>query len=267
MMNSQDFMILEHFMHENPNAHKVLQAAIDNHYKELGIGAHDIKNLISFISSTYQFITHQHPETKNYEFWEDMGNTIRLLTHFMERTSLCRYCVKPVFDSVTIHNILYQLPDEADLLYPDTERDFVFDVEPRPIQVWADPQHLIMALNELISNAFDATQLNDTIFISAHTNHQESEIQISIANPGALPPIECIDPSQNKTIPQSYPSTSVDILCQAFYSTKENHAGIGLNIVHNICLTHHGSIKFEQTENMTTAILTLPIYKNTSVNP
>lgn len=260
MINAQDYMVLENLKIKNPDAHEILQNTIMDHYKVLGIGAHDIKNLISFISSSYQFISHQHPETQTFDFWSDMGNTIQSLTQFMERTTLCRYCINPTFSPITLQNLLYQLPDEADNLYPDTERDFVFDVDPRTIKVMGDAQHLMMALNELVSNAFDATDNNDIIYICTHTDLEEKQISISISNRGMLPPIECIDPAHSKTVPVSYPNTTAEVLCRAFYTTKENHPGVGLYIAQKVCLTHHATLKFRQNEDMTSAILTLPVY-------
>lgn len=231
----------------------------DEYYNAIGKASHELKNMISFVSSSYQLISLQHPEVTDFEFWSEMGTAINDMIKFMERTSLCRYCLKPDFAPVDINELLYRLPDEADELYPDADRNFDFQVDRRQMLVNGDASHLMSALKEITANCYDATADGDTITVTASPNTDNTKVIITITNKGLFPEISFHKPGTSEfTVHQP---TDASILCSPFYTTKQKHTGLGLSIANLVCLMHNGSLTFhnQHLENESCVCITLPL--------
>lgn len=258
-MNKKDYDALNRLKEESPKLKELLDKETAAHYKNLSIASHEILNHLSFIGSSYQIISSKYPETKDFKFWDNMGTSINKLTEFMQRTSLCRYCVFPQKSPVLINEILYQLPDEADNRYPDEDRLFSFNVEDKKIEINADREHILIAFNELIANSYDATQNNDTISICSHLSEDLTTYTITVSNEGHLPEI-CLPLTFGQTSDDATHSPDdMEILTRAFYTTKNNHCGLGLYIAMIVCTAHNGNLSVSQDYQSTHFHIKLPV--------
>lgn len=264
MMTIDNYKTLENLKDSNPAAYDALIESSDAHLGSLGFASHEIKNMVSFMNSSYQLISRQHPETADFRFWKEFGDNINHLIYFMDRTSVYRYCIKNTLSLVNIMDLLYKLPDEADNRHPDTERDFKFNMQTEISQsasVLADSEHMLIALNEIIDNCYDATCEGDTITISATIEDREISsnrfLHIAISNPGFFPDIEYSEPGS--TNHNTFVPTDATMLCKPFYTTKPKRTGLGLSIAHNVCMSHNGEITFSQDGNTSTVHIYLPI--------
>lgn len=229
----------------------------DDYYETVGIASHKLKNMISFVSSSYQLISIQHPESLDFDFWNEIGTALEDMVTFMEKTSLCRYCLKPEFNSISINEILYNIPDETDELYPDSDRLFDFHIDHREMLVSGDAAQLTSAFKEITANCYDVTSDGDTITISAVPNADNSRVTITITNTGHFPEIYLHKPgSLESTV---HTPTDASILCKPFYTTKEKHFGIGLTIVGLVLHMHNGNITFHQYDDKSSVCITLPL--------
>ncbi len=229
----------------------------DDYYETIKTASHELKNMISFVSSSYQLISLQHPEVFDFDFWSEMGTAIDDMVKFIEKTSLCRYCFKPEFASVSINEILYGIPDETDELYPDSDRCFDFHIDRREMLVTGDASQLTSAFKEITANCYDVTAEGDTITISAEPDADNSYVTITITNNGHFPPIDFHKPgSSEHTI---YLPTDASILCKPFYTTKTKHFGLGLTIANLVLHMHNGNLTFKQSEDKSIVCITLPL--------
>lgn len=229
----------------------------DDYYETIGAASHELKNIISFLSSSYQLISLQHPEVSNFDFWSEMGTAIDDMIKFMEETSQCRYCLRPELSSLSINEILYSLPDETDELYPDSDRHFDFHIDRREMFVTGDATQLTRAFREITANCYDATSDGDTIIISATPDANNSHVTITITNNGYFPKIDFHKPGTSEhTI---HPSTDASILCKPFYTTKTKHFGTGLTIASLTFHMHNGNLTFQQFEDKSSVCITLPL--------
>lgn len=234
----------------------LLSAFAEDNYKAAANGAHMLKNIISVLNSSYQLAAALHPDLKDTAAWEQIQHSIRDLITFMDRTTSYRYCLKPDFHPIAIDELLFRLPDEADESHPNDIRNFCFDVSPHKMLINGDAAHLLAALNEIVTNCYEATADNDTITIDAHPC-STSDVSITLSNKGTFPQIDLCDP--NGSLNGPYHPTDSAILCRPFYSTKKNHIGIGLAIVSRVCSLHNGHLSFVQDGDMCRVTIQLPL--------
>lgn len=249
-----------------PEIYRLIAALAEDSCQTSGNGSHMLKNIISVLNSSYQLTAALHPELKESMSWEQMGASIQDLITFMDKTTLYRHCLKPAFRPISVNELIFQLPDEADELHPNELRNFCFDISrSQEMIVNGDRSHLLAALNEVITNCYEATQENDTITIYAHPDNAAQYVSIIISNQGTFPKTD--DEHFNIAALSdagSHDSADKTFLCQPFYSTKKNHIGIGLSIVLRVCRLHNGHVSFTQDGSICRVKIQLPLANLTS---
>ena len=228
-------------------------------YDNLSTASHEIKNLISFINSSYQIMQMQHPETKDYKFWDDMGDYIKKLIYFMDRTTIYRYCTKPDIEEFNITELLYQIPDEIDNANPDKDRELLLDIDNSNIWVNGDREQILTAILEVVNNCYDVTSESDIIEINCHLDEKRKYYVITISNSNPMPDIEFSKAGIGFDHTENIPKDCKDILCKPFYTTKKNHVGIGLSIADCVCRTHSGYLEISHSNGITSVRLLFPI--------
>jgi len=212
-------------------------------YKTLSVASHEIMNKLSFIGSAYQYISAKYPDSQDFKFWDIIGDSINELDILMQRTSICRHCAFPNISRNSLKQILSQL---------ETYEGTCLNTSPQPVHIEyhcdqdvpinVDAKQLTIALCEIVMNGAEACNYG-TIHID--TSIQQNHVNIIISNPGHLPEI-----SLPKTLHEdsniSYAPDNIDILAEAFYTTKPNHYGLGLYIAQSVISKHCGTLKISQ---------------------
>ena len=110
---------------------------------------------------------------------------------------------------------------------------------------------------ELLSNAAEADNSCSSIQIHSHVNACGHTVTVSVTGKGSLSEINPSEMQTNPLIDADAPLTAQ--LSTPFFSTKENHAGLGLSIVAQVCHTHHAGFELYSRNGFTTAGITFPI--------
>lgn len=252
-MNKDEYLYMDTLEKTDLTTYNFINNILVKQQGEVSFASHEIKNQLSFIRSSYQLISRKHPESENFSFWPELGNSINTLIEFMERTSLYRYSSKANPANMNITSLLYSLPDLMDERFPSEIRRFCFDTDVRSITIYGDYERLVIAFTELLANACEASQYNDTIYINSRIDDQNKHVTITLTNPGTINVPSVTDPLTDTEAPLTQQ------LCTPFYTDKKSHAGLGLSIIYQICCTHNAEFHIGCTDQSTSAEITFPV--------
>ena len=229
MLNNEYSEILEQQKSTNPELYKILISYNQERFNDISNASHSIQNMISFINCSYQFINEAHPEAKSYEFWSDIQSELSQLIDYINHANTYRYSFyEPELKIVNLHEMLHSLPDTLDasageaktMAYELTKRQWNYDLDPLINNVVTDRYQLKTALLELLRNGLEASPSTSPI-----------TIRTKLLNSNTC----TLSVSYHSTDTNALLSHSQDELVKPFFTTKAEHAGLGLSIVDNIC--------------------------------
>ena len=116
----------------------------------------------------------------------------------------------------------------------------------RDMNFYIDAAQISQAVINLLNNSFDAIQNNPEKWVRLHGHVDNNNLSLMVTDSGKGIPDEILK----------------DIL-NPFFSTKENHQGlgIGLNLVQSYAAFHEGSLSYTLVDGQTTFVLELPLSK------
>ncbi len=104
-----------------------------------------------------------------------------------------------------------------------------------------DSAQLITALSNIVENALESMSRGGTLTLAV--NRQNHNVLISVRDTGC-----------------GIPAEQLDAIYDPFVTSKTRGAGLGLSMVHQIIMNHHGEIKISsQLEKGTIVIIRLPV--------
>lgn len=169
----------------------------------------------------------------------------------MERTTLYRYSMKKADkESVNINDIMYELPDAIDDIIDNTcTYSFCLDNIPN---ILINAEQLKTMLTEAVQNACEASDYTGEITLATRQEH--NNVIIEIINNGYLP--SHADSQNDDSAPHSLNYIKS---AQPFYSTKPGHIGVGLSIIHQICLANNGYADIHESDGKTILCIQFPV--------
>lgn len=222
--------------------HSLLEAQEDAYLSILSRFSHDIKNLLFVLYGTYQLAEDKEPGLKEFAMWPRIGQAIQELNNYMDETSRFHSSFKITPSLLNISDILFDLPDSMDDIFEDEVRYFNFSVPKTLPPIMGDQDKLMTAMTALLMNSYEATQENAVIDIEA--NADKSTLQINIKDSGRGMDKQLCEQASNP-----------------FYTTKQNHLGLGLSIANIIIQKHHGKLNINSSPLTGTSItIELPLY-------
>lgn len=243
MISDNDILLLKQLRKTNPEIYSLFERIEQDRYTTNSNISHRVKNIISIISSSFQFIENQHPEASDYNLWPQLKSSITYLVAFMDQETLYRHSSNIVVKPMNLQDLLWSIPDIIDDIFSaDTNnsiRNYNYDISINLPEINGDYLKLKYAFVEIVKNAYEVTSNNDTIYISAHV--VDNAIAVSIKDYGTGIDNNII---QDVTIP--------------FYTTKKDHAGTGLSIAKQVATAHGGNLHIN-TKDGTCITITLPL--------
>lgn len=208
---------------------------------ELSKMFHEIKNPLTLISSSLQFIEAEHPEVKEFRFWnQTMKDTQSLCTLVNDLSTFQK--------SSTLHPALINLFDFVEDLLESIEGFLLEKGTPLTLEntiddldFYADELKLRQAIINLLKNAAESSQSGSSILLRLTAD--QNFLHISVADHGC-----------------GMSEEALTEIFEPFHTTKPYGTGLGLPIVKKIVESHHGTISIKSAEGAGTVFtLNLPL--------
>ena len=243
MISENDTLLLNQIKTTNPEIYSLFERIQRSPSSTRSKVSHSMKNIISIISSSLQFIESQHPETSNFNLWPQLKSSTTYLVQFMDKEAIYRDSAYIEAKPMNLLDLLWSIPDIMDDVYesdPDNSiRNYNYDIASNIPEINGDYYKLKYAFIEIIKNAYEATSDNDTITISAHI--ADGLVAITIKDKGE---------GLNLNTP--------DDLTAPYFTTKSEHVGTGLSVAKRIAIAHGGNLSISSGE-YTCVTITLPL--------
>ena len=205
--------------------------------------AHELRNPLTTVYSTIQFIESQHPEVKDFKYWSNLSYDLEFMNDLLTQLSDYSKSEKLQLNTFSLRHLLEQISLSFAASIANSDVEYTSKISPSITQITGDKTKLQEVFLNLLKNAFDASYPNKTIYLEASSD--ETSVTIIIRDTGCG-----ITEEQLPTI------------FEPFVTYKKNGSGLGLAICNKIIQAHGGTISVESVQNIgTTFFIHLPIHK------
>lgn len=215
----------------------VLKKIIEEQKIAISQISHKVRNPITLINSSLQLIEKQHPEVRDFLFWEDTMRDMKYLLRLLEELSNYNNSEKTNPKLLDAGRWLTEVYSSLSSLSSESFR-FSFRLPEDLPAFYADPIKLRQAISNLIRNGFEALEGDGEVTLSASADEQWMRIRIADTGCG---------------IPEEY----MDTLFQPFVTHKQDGTGLGLSITKRIIEAHKGKLLIETIPEKGTAFTIL----------
>ncbi len=235
----------------NPEVEPIITSIIDDNKKTTSMFVHELRNPLSLLKGTLQYMEQKHPEAKDFKYWDQLQELVDDMEHIMADASLLNICnylhkdftnLKELSESVISSFMPEALNKEIDLTLtvdPNSEKFF--------IHYSCDSTKLKQVFSNLVKNAFEATNPGNFIHIALKylpgEDNCPAKLSFEISNNG-------------KAIPED----EIQTIFTPFVTYKKGGTGVGLALVKRVIDLHYGSIFVNSNDNLTSFTIHLPFY-------
>ncbi|HPU62736.1 MAG TPA: HAMP domain-containing sensor histidine kinase [Mobilitalea sp.] len=223
---------------------------IREEYKNLtSMFIHELRNPLSLIKGTLQYIELKYPEAKDYKYWGQLFELIGEMEKMMSDASLLNSCAALNMKHTNLLNLIQgvvnnykpQAENQNKQLSVKTSQDCKEILS----SYYCDPDKIKQVISNLIKNALEATSPGNFIEVVISTDSYQSRPMLSIQVNNNGPKI---------------PEDQIENILKPFVTYKKGGSGIGLALAKRIIENHMGSISVSSSEALTSFNILLPIY-------
>ena len=198
--------------------------------------SHEIRNPLTTLYSTIQFIEIKHPEVRNFEHWSSLTHDIEFMNHLLDELSDFSKSERLSLETFDLRPVLLELTSAFSASIQSSNVQFSVKLEPYIYQITGDKTKLQEVFLNLLKNAYEASLPDKTVLI--HAKQENNRLQIAISDTGCG-----ISKEQLPTI------------FEPFVTYKKQGTGLGLAICDHIIKAHGGTITVESTPGVGTTFL------------
>ena len=200
--------------------------------------SHELRNPLTTLYSTIQFLELKHPEVKNFQYWSSLAQDIEYINLLIDELSCLAKSERLNPTTFDFRAFLEQISLSFAASIACTSVQYTSKIDSSIHQITGDKTKLQEVFFNLLQNAFEAAKPDQTISLSAIQS--EHKILVTIKDTGCG-----ISPEQLPTI------------FEPFVTYKKGGTGLGLSICQQIIKAHHGTITVTSSEGLGTTFSVL----------
>lgn len=205
------------------------QEKLENDYHlTLSQISHEIRNPLTYVNSSIQWIQKLHPEVEDFEFWDQMKHDLNYLNLLLDDISTLNNCEQLKISQIDPKEFAYDLKDTLLPELLSRHIPLLIKLDDTYPDFYGDPIRLKQAFINVIKNAMESITERGRITLKVFTH--DKRLMIAVKDNGCG-----ITPEQQKEI------------FRPFVTFKENGTGLGLSIVRRIVTAHNGTIHVRST--------------------
>lgn len=234
----------------NPEIEQYINSIKAEHKKVTSVLVHELRNPLTLLKGTIQYIESKHPETKDFKYWQQLHELIADMENIMSDASLLNSYNLINKEEVNLIALMQNISDSfmPQAIGKDIRLTFTFEPENESLfcSYLCDATKLKQAVTNLVKNAFEAVKPGNFIHIQLkhqpQTDTSFAKLSIIISNNG--------DP---------IPEDLQENIFTPFVSYKKGGSGIGLALVKKVVDMHYGSISVKSDDSLTVFTIQLPL--------
>ena len=209
---------------------------------ELSKMFHEIKNPLTLINSSLQLIEADHPEVKDFRFWNQTMKDIRNLRLLIDELSSFQKGNQLNITKINLFDFTEDLLESTESYLLETGTPLTLECPNDDLDFYADSVKLRQAIVNLLKNAAESSGEGSPIVLRI-TAADTSCLHISVSDNGC-----------------GMSEEEITHAFEPFHTTKATGTGLGLPIVKKIVEAHHGTLTVHSCKGEgTTITILLPL--------
>lgn len=232
---------IEQIITKYPDAKQAIECLQDEYIFMLSKMSHEIRNPLTLIYSSLQLIQSQHPEVKEFKYWQEIMLDVEFLRKLLMDMSTYNKGDTLTVSTINIEEMLSLIVVSNEAKYFQNNSSILFHAEPDIPIVIGDATKLKQVFINLLKNACEA--IDEEGIVCVDLSATDEYVEINIADNG-----------------MGIPSDHYKDIFSPFVSYKESGSGLGLSISKRIIDSHEGTLTFSSVEGKgSTFTVRLPI--------
>lgn len=196
---------------------------------------HEIKNPLTLINSSLQFIEADHPEVRDFRFWNQTMRELHNLRLMIDELSSLQKSKQIQKTLINLFDFTEDLLEATESYLLETGTPLTLDCPEDDLDFFADSVKLQHAVVNLIKNAAEASAQGSPILLRIVPEGETLHILVKDHGCG-------MSPEQRKKA------------SEPFHTTKAGGTGLGLPVVKGIAEAHGGTLSIESEEGCGTSV-------------
>lgn len=207
--------------------------------------SHELRNPLTTLYSTIQFLEMKHPEVKDFRYWETLSQDVEYMNFLIDELSSFAKSEHLNLTTFNLHTLLEQVSLSFAASIASSNIEYTSKIDSSIHQITGDKTKLQEVFLNLLKNAYDASAPDKAIFLTAIQH--DGTVEITIKDTGC-----------------GISEEHLPTIFEPFVTYKKNGSGLGLPICRQIIQAHGGEIRVSSSEGVGTIFSVL--LKTDSVN-
>ncbi len=191
--------------------------------------SHELRNPLTSLYSTIQFLELKHPEVKDFKYWPALSYDIEHMNQLIDEWSTLSKSEDLKLETFNFRHFLEQLSLSFAASIAHTDIEYTSKIDSSIHQITGDKTKLQEVFFNLLKNAYEAAKPDNSIYLAAFCSAEGIYIIISDTGCGIS-------------------SDLLPTIFDPFVTYKKGGTGLGLPICRQIITAHGGTIEVNSSE-------------------